>query len=119
MLSASYVASPLLRTDHQILAIRRGGGKFGADRLHVSAFADQIIGDRPPQRRIGDVMGRIGGPWHVAARNLVLALRAGLDVGQLMRDGVVDGLIIAELEVQERMVLDGAPVAAEQACASR
>ena len=31
-----------------------------------------------------------------------------------MRDRVVDRLVIAELEMQERVMLDGAPVAAEQ-----
>ena len=64
-------------------------------------------------------MRRIGGGRHIAAGDLVLALGAGLDAGELVRDRVFDRLIIAELEMQERMVLDGAPVAAEQACASR
>ena len=48
----------------------------------------------------------------VAARQLVLALRAGLDPREPVRDRVVDGLVVAELEMQERVVLDRAPVAA-------
>ena len=57
-------------------------------------------------------MRGIGGRRKVAARQFVFALRAGLDPGQLVLDRVVDGLIIAELEMQKRVVLDGAPVAA-------
>jgi len=48
----------------------------------------------------------------VAARQLVFALRAGLDPFELVLNRVVDGLIVAELEMQKRVVLDRAPVAA-------
>ena len=44
----------------------------------------------------------------------MLALGAGLDARELALDGVLDRLIVAELEMQERMMLDAAPVAAEQ-----
>ena len=64
-------------------------------------------------------MRRIGGDRQVAAGELVLALGAGLDALELVVDGEVDGLVVAELEMQERVVLDGAPVAAEQRVASR
>ena len=57
-------------------------------------------------------MGGIGGLRQIAARQLVLALGAGLDPRELVGDRVFDGLIIAQLEMQERMMLDGAPVAA-------
>ena len=79
---------------------------------HISALARQIVGNGPPQPRIGDVMGRIGGVRQVAARELVLALGAGLDALEPVRDRIVDRLIVAELEMQERMMLDRAPVAA-------
>ena len=59
-------------------------------------------------------MRGVGCRRHVAARNLVLALGACFDAGELVLDGVLDRLVIAKLEVQERMVLDGAPVAAKQ-----
>ncbi len=59
-------------------------------------------------------MGRMGGHRQVAAGELVLALGAGLDALELAIDGELDGLVVAELEMQERVVLDGAPVAAEQ-----
>src|SRR6516225_2332904 len=89
-------------------------GEFIAHCGDVSALALEVIGDAAPQGRVGNVVRRIGGGRHVTARDLVLALRAGLDAGQLMRDGVVDRLIVAQLEMQEGMVLDCTPVAAEQ-----
>src|SRR5262249_22129711 len=49
---------------------------------------------------------------NIAPRDLVLALRTGFDPGQAMRDRVFDRLIITELEVQKRVVLDGAPMPA-------
>src|SRR5215208_6554350 len=48
----------------------------------------------------------------VAAGELVVALRARLDARQAPRDREVDGAVVADLEVQERVVLDAAPVAA-------
>ena len=50
-------------------------------------------------------MRRIGRHRHIAARELVLALRAGLDAAEPVRDREFDRLIVAELEMQER---DGA-----------
>ena len=102
----------LLVLFHQILAERRGRRKLFAGRPHIGPLARKILGHRPPQRRIGDEMRGIGGLRQIAARQLVLALRAGLDARELVGNRVVDGLIVAQLEMQERMVLDGAPVAA-------
>src|SRR6202023_3874133 len=47
-----------------------------------------------------------------AARELVLALRARLDTLEPARYRELDRLVIAQLEVQERVVLGCAPVAA-------
>src|SRR5450759_4374554 len=96
---------------HQILAEWRGRRKLFAGGPHIGPLAREIFSYRPPQRRIGDEMRGIGGHRHVAARQLVLALGAGLDARQSVGDRVFDGLIVAQLEMQERMVLDGAPVA--------
>src|SRR5262245_17955826 len=96
------------------VAERRGLREFRACSRDVNALAPEEVLDRAPQCGIGDVMRGIGGRRHIAARDLVLALGAGLDPGELMLDGVLNRLIIAEFEMQERMVLDGAPVAAEQ-----
>ena len=94
-------------------------GKLRARRLHIGALALEVVGDRAAQRRIGDVVRRIGRHRHVAARELVLALRAGLDPGELVLDREIDGLVIAQLEMQERVMLDRAPVAAVERVASR
>ena len=59
-------------------------------------------------------MRRIRRGRHVAARDLVLALRACFDPRYFVGERIIDGLIVAELEVQERVMLDRAPVAAEQ-----
>ncbi len=101
------------------LAERAGLRQLLAGRRHIGALALEIVVDRAAQRRIGDVVRRIGGDRQIAARELVLALGAGLDAGELVRDGEFDRLVVAELEMQERVVLDAAPVAAEQRVASR
>ena len=44
----------------------------------------------------------------------MLALGTGLDAAQTVTKGKVDGLIIAQLEVQARVMLDTAPVAPEE-----
>src|SRR5690606_13062717 len=46
------------------------------------------------------------------------ALRAGLDPGETPGDGEVDGLIVAAFEMEKRVILDGAPVAAEKRIAA-
>src|SRR5437667_42647 len=63
----------------QILAERRQRRKLFAGGFHISPLADQIVGDRAAQPRIGDVMGGMGGDRQVAAGELVPALRTGLD----------------------------------------
>ena len=102
-----------------IFAERRVGGKLFAGGRDIHALALEIIGDRAAQPGIGDVMGRIGRDRHIAARELVLALRAGLDALEAVRDRIVDGLVIANLEMQERMMLDRAPMAAIERIARR
>src|SRR5476651_501660 len=97
----------------QILAEWRQRRKLFAGGFHIGALADQIVGDRAAQPGIGDVMGGMGGDRQVAAGELVLALGPGLDTLELAIDGELDGLIVAELEMRKRMVLDGAPMAAE------
>ena len=101
------------------LAERAGLGQFAADFRHVGALALQIVRDRAAQIGIGDVVRGVGGLRQVAARQLVLALRAGLHDLQATLDREIDRLIVADLEMQERMMLDRAPVAAEQRVASR
>src|SRR6266850_1392380 len=75
-------------------------------------FALEIIVDGAAESGIDDPMRREGRHRHVAALDLVIALRARLDPLQAVRDGVVDGLVVAGLEMQEGVALQAAPVAA-------
>src|SRR5271165_7277828 len=75
-------------------------------------LVSEIVGDRLAQTRVGELMRRIGERRAVAARELVLSLGAGLDPPQSAVEREVDRLIIADLEMKERPVLDRAPVAA-------
>jgi hypothetical protein len=59
-------------------------------------------------------MRRMGRGRQIAAGDFVLALRAGFDARQFVRNAEIDRLVIAEFEMQERMMFDGAPMAAEQ-----
>src|SRR4029077_7169173 len=95
------------------LAERCGSGQFAGGLGPLSAFALQIIRDRAAQIGIGDVVRRISRLRQIPARQLMLALRAGFDDLQAALDRKIDGLIIADLEMQERVMLDGTPVAAE------
>ncbi len=93
------------------------GGRAGSPRNRRSIR-------RPPLSRatnIDDAVLRRGsakscaewvGDGAIAARELVLALGAGLDALRAMADGVFDRLIIADLEMQKGPLLDRAPVAA-------
>jgi len=79
----------------------QGGGGFGDARLHRRALALQIFGDRRRQARVGQFMRRMRRHRAVAAQQFVLALRAGLDALQAMREREVDRLVITKLEMQE------------------
>src|SRR3569833_391454 len=105
-----------LLIDH--FAERAGFAELAAGFLDIGALAQQIVVDRPPQAAIGDEVRGVGGLREVAARDLVLALRAGFDDLEAVLDREVDRLIVADLEMQERVVLDRTPVAAEQRIAA-
>src|SRR3546814_18394525 len=55
----------------------------------------------------------------IAARQLVLALGARLNSLQSPRDGKIDGLVIAEFEMQEGHVLHTAPITSIQGMGSK
>ncbi len=54
----------------------------------------------------------MGGYRHVAARQLVFALRTGFHSFQTLGQREIDRLMVADLEMQKRMILDAAPVPA-------
>src|SRR6478609_8199760 len=61
----------------------------------IGALALEVIVDGAAQAGIGDEVGGMGRPRQVAARDLVLALRAGLDVVEAVFDREIDRLIVA------------------------
>ena len=81
---------------------------------NVIPFAFQIALDRVAQPCISNPMCRVGCARAVAPGNLMSSLGARFDPIQAVRDGEVDRLVVADLEVQEAMILDATPVAAEQ-----
>src|SRR5579872_6450563 len=85
---------------------------MGDRALDRDPLMPQIVGDGPLKPRVGELVRRIreGGP--IAARELVLALGPRLDPPQAAGEREVDRLIIADLEMKERVVLDRPPVAA-------
>src|ERR1700722_11318908 len=91
-----------------------GLGEFARRLRHIGAFAPQILVDGPAQTGVGNVMRRISGLRKIAARELVLTLRTGLDGLEVPLNRKIDRLIVADLEMQERVMLDRAPVTAEQ-----
>src|SRR5262249_10912162 len=96
----------------QILAEWRRRCKLFGGRLDIKALAREIIGDRPAQAGVGNKMRRVGGVRHVASRQLVLAPGASFDPLEVIRNRVFDRLVVAELEMEERMVLDRSPISA-------
>src|ERR1700674_5893663 len=95
-----------------LTAERQRRRKLRGLRRDVSALVLQIVGDGTAKRGVGDIMRGIGRDGSVAAQDLVGALRARLDHLQAALDRVFDRLVIANLEMQERPVLDRAPIAA-------
>src|SRR5665213_1675694 len=83
------------------------------------AFGDEIVGYCAAQSGMGDVVGGIGWHRHVAAQKFVFALRAGFDLGELVRNRELDRLIITGLEMEEWDVFVAAPIAPEQHAAAR
>ena len=63
-------------------------------------------------------MGGVDGGRKIATGDLVLALGARLDAGQAAFDGELDGLIVAELEVEEANIFQCAPLAAVEGVAA-
>src|SRR5262245_41183295 len=57
-------------------------------------------------------MRAVGLDWEIAARELVRPLRARFHPREFPRDGEFDRLVVADLEMEEGVVLDAAPVTA-------
>src|SRR5580698_1744092 len=95
-------------------AKRSGIAEFARGFGDIGTLAPQIVRKRAPKIGIGDVVRGESSLRQISPRDLVLPLRAGLNRLQATADRKVDGLIIADFEMQERMMFDRTPVAAEQ-----
>ena len=96
------------------LAERAEPGQLAAGLGDIGALAAQIVRYGVTKIGVDDVVRGVGRMRQISARELVLTLRAGLDDLEAALDREFDRLIVADLEMQERMMLDRAPVAAEQ-----
>src|SRR5262245_14680818 len=80
--------------------------------LDRRALAAEEILNCGGEAGIADPMRAPGRGRQIAALDLVLALSAGLHPRELVRDRVLDGLVVAGLEMQEAEIAEAAPVAA-------
>jgi hypothetical protein len=86
--------------------------ELGVVGVEVVRLAAQRLADRGAKATVGDPVKGRGLRGQETARELVLALRAGLEALQAFANAVLDALVIARLEVQPFDVLDLTPVAA-------
>src|ERR1700754_490342 len=70
------------------------------------------VGHRTAEAFMRDVMTRMRECRQETARELVFALRAGLETLDAVTDGVVDAAVIAEFEMQTGKLDAGAPITA-------
>src|SRR5688572_13066964 len=81
------------------------------------AFALEVVLDGAREARVGEPVGGKRLDRHQSAEDLVLSLRAALEDLQAAADRVLDRLVVAALEMQQRHVLERAPIAAVEGLA--
>src|SRR6185295_1169666 len=96
------------------LAVRHVLVELRHVRIDVPCFPTKKIGDGPVKLSIAQPVIRPRGLRREAAADLVLALRARLELLQARANAVVDALVVARLEVQAVEIGDAAPVPAIQ-----
>src|SRR5690606_26435996 len=91
--------------------------RIAPDRLRLLRAPGR---QRRGEARICDMVPAAHEAGQEAARQLVLALRTGLECDQALAQAVVDALVVAGLEVQagQRLVQRAAPVAPVQGVAT-
>ena len=87
--------------------------KNGSHPIDVLAFMSEVVGDSATKTGVSNVVGGMRCDREVATRQFVFALSPGLDLFKAVNNGKIDGLVIANLEVEEGMVLNTAPVSPE------
>src|SRR5580704_8997918 len=77
----------------------------------MNALSLEIFVDRPGETLVAYVVRRKGRDRAIASGKLMFSLSASLDAGECARNREFDRLIIADLEMQEGVLLDGPPIA--------
>ena len=90
-------------------------GDVGVDRV---ALALEVTRDGGAKAAVLEPVRRERARRLEAARDLVLALRAGVEEREPALDAVLDALVVAGLEVQRILVSGRAPVAAVEPAAA-
>src|SRR6476620_5442614 len=70
---------------------------FAGDR---STLTLEVIGHGAAERRVSDPMDAVGRHRQIAAGDLVRSLGAGLNPGKLVLNSEIDGLVVADLEME-------------------
>ena len=79
--------------------------------FQAAVFARQKIRDRARELRVREPVRRIRRRRHETAREFVFTLGAGLEAFKAVGDAVLDGHVVAGLEMQAGYMLGTAPVA--------
>ena len=69
------------------------------------ALLGYVLLDRAPESRMADLVRAVGDRRQESSRQLVLALRPGLEQREAALDGELYPLVVAELEVQVSYLL--------------
>jgi len=94
------------------LRIRRVRHQFGAVLLQRARFPAERFAYRSAKTRVGQIVERSRFRRQEPARELVLALRAGFERLEAVRQAILDSLVIARLKMEPRHVFQTTPVAA-------
>ena len=86
--------------------------------LNIASFLVQKAGYRIAKPWVRNPMGAIGRLGQIASHNFVASLSAGFYAFQTPGDGIVDGLVVADFEVQKPVIFDASPVTTKQRIAA-
>src|SRR5579872_3666794 len=78
------------------------------------ALALEEVRNRAREAAVAHPMGAVGGRGEITPLDLVGSLGARLDAREPVLDGEIERAVIADLEMQERVIADAAPVPAEE-----
>src|SRR3954452_5816813 len=102
LLSYAVMAAPCICSSRRFAGVaeRPGVRQFPHRFRHVAPFPPEIIPHRAAEIGVDDIMRGVGGLRQITSCDLVLALRAGLDPLQAAQNRKIDGLVVADLEME-------------------